>query len=289
MCYNESLAIENFINFCDDMTIVTEANLFTTIKDKFKKFFLNIITWCNNKISKWKDTRLKRILINLLNKAKKSLVKCDRIKSDDDIVEIKNDVDECNEQIEEITEMVQEIELPNEKTDISDDDDTDMVDEDDVDIQVIEDPLLSIYNRLNNSVKTSLKYVFRTKNGDFTLNINEIGSAKRQQDAIIGLYGYIRNEINVDENGNQINGKHASIFDLMELVTILKIWMNASSEHGMQFINACIGEEFDYTIHSRTSLSNVTGTIVKEIMPGLEHPSGKICAKPLVHVKNTNY
>ena len=70
--YNDNIAIENFISYCDDM-MIAEESVFTTIKNGLVRLFTRLVNFLDRQVNKMKDGRLKRILQRLLERAKRGL------------------------------------------------------------------------------------------------------------------------------------------------------------------------------------------------------------------------
>ena len=79
---NNTFAIESFISFCDDMYIVEES-VFSTIKSKIIKLFTSLVLFLDKKVKKMKDTKLKKVLQNLLDRAKRGLNISKNMKEED--------------------------------------------------------------------------------------------------------------------------------------------------------------------------------------------------------------
>lgn len=99
-------SVESFISFCDDMLIAEESFLFT-IKNKLKQALLTIVKAIEKLIKKCKDSKLKRIILKLLSKAKRALGDVEKIKTDDDIQEVKETIDEVQEEVEIIKDKLE--------------------------------------------------------------------------------------------------------------------------------------------------------------------------------------
>lgn len=99
-------SIESFVNFCDEYQIANE-NFISTIKSKFKQMLLTLVKAIEKMVKKCKDSKLKRSILNLLQKAKRALGDVEKIKTDDDIQEVKETIDEVQEEVEIIKDKLE--------------------------------------------------------------------------------------------------------------------------------------------------------------------------------------
>ena len=103
MIMNQTFAIESFILFCDDM-MIAEESAFSTIKNGLIRVFTNLVNFLSKKVSKMKDTKLKRLLQGLLDKAKKCLGESKSMKEGDT-----EKAEELHETATEIKEKAEEV------------------------------------------------------------------------------------------------------------------------------------------------------------------------------------
>ena len=99
---SNTLAIESFITFCDDMMIAEES--FSSIKSKIVTLFSKLVLWIENKVKKMKDGKIKSTLMKLLSRAKRGLAKSKSLKehNPDMVKELQEEYKEINEEVQEV-------------------------------------------------------------------------------------------------------------------------------------------------------------------------------------------
>ena len=102
MTYNESIAIENFIDFCDDMQIAQEG-FFSGIKAKIVKIFTDLVNFIERQVKKMKDGKVKRFLLDLLSRAKRGLNKSKTMNEND-----QNTAKQLQKEADDITERIKQ-------------------------------------------------------------------------------------------------------------------------------------------------------------------------------------
>ena len=100
---NNTIAIESFITFCDDMMIAEEGFLSKALS-KLQTLFAKLILKIDKMVKKMKDNRLKKILTNLLSRAKRGLAKCKSLNehNPDMVRELQEEYNEINEEVQEV-------------------------------------------------------------------------------------------------------------------------------------------------------------------------------------------
>ena len=73
--YNDNIAIENFIAYCDDM-MIAEEGLFSKALSHIQTLFANLILAIENKLKSCKDSNIKKKLLRLLLRANTALSNC---------------------------------------------------------------------------------------------------------------------------------------------------------------------------------------------------------------------
>ena len=97
----DSITLENFISFCDDMQIAQEG-FFSNIKEVIKKKLLKIINHIQTKMKQKKETKFKKLMISLLDRAKKLLGDVDIAQSQEEIKNIDNEAEQLKSEVENI-------------------------------------------------------------------------------------------------------------------------------------------------------------------------------------------
>ena len=102
--YNDDIAIENFISYCDDM-MIAEESVFATIKNGLIKLFTRLVNFLDRQVSKMKDSRIKKILKNLLERAKRGLKLSKTMKEGDEKTsqELQREAEDIQREAEEVT------------------------------------------------------------------------------------------------------------------------------------------------------------------------------------------
>ena len=99
---SNTIAIESFITFCDDMMIAEES--FSSIKSKIVTLFSKLVLWIESKVKKMKDGKIKSALMKLLSRAKRGLSKSKSLKEHNpELVEkLQTEYKEINEEVREV-------------------------------------------------------------------------------------------------------------------------------------------------------------------------------------------
>lgn len=94
-------AIENFIDYCDDM-MIAEEGFFLSFKNGLVKLINDIITKLISWISKMKDSKLKSVLLSLLTRAKNALNKTKQSETMEELNEVSEEVEVIRKNIEDL-------------------------------------------------------------------------------------------------------------------------------------------------------------------------------------------
>ena len=101
--------LENFINYCDDMMIATEAISFSKIKAGIVKLFAKLVQGIESFVKKhFKDGKIKTKLLELLKRAKIGLSKSKSLREHDKKLaeELSGEAKDIREEFEEVKEKV---------------------------------------------------------------------------------------------------------------------------------------------------------------------------------------
>ena len=100
---NNDIAIENFILYCDDM-MIAEESVFTSIKNGLIKLFTRLVIFLDKQVKNMKDSRLKKILQSLLERAKRGLNISKSMKEGDE--EITQELRQESEEIQREADII---------------------------------------------------------------------------------------------------------------------------------------------------------------------------------------